>query len=500
MLFQGNTFALPTTFPAGYSNTPNTTAYGINVRTGHELRNNTFISAPANPTGVAARRVGAALRYQGVVLNNTFTGLDAGIEAVSGEWYMATTYDFQQNTFTDNTEGVSFLPPGYTLGSSGTVTMRCNTLSASAAGAKGISVKPNTVFPATMGSSTLPNGNRFDGPAFTGTGAASRLVYNGYNSAGSFVYSSYNSPQEYYSAAAPATQTVGVAQVYISSAPGSASTCGGSTQPGVYARVQPLALTAAGLHNMQDSLREAALPASRQQALLLGVLGYYRQTQQYDGLDTYTQAVSSAHPAVAIAGSLALLHAYEQTGRHADMARLRTTLGVLALQDQELLNFLRFWDAERQLRFAALALGRKVVEPAGQLLRLAAASGTLAARPACQLLQLYEPNCRCVLPTVPSLALFRRQAATRTPTPLLEAAYPNPANEAVTVRYRLPLPGILATLAISDALGRPVLTRTLSQEATETTFSVRALPTGLYHVMLLLGGQVQTTQKLAVVR
>jgi hypothetical protein len=196
MLFQYNNIKIPANFPAGYTTTANTTAYGVKARLGHKLLDNTITLAPTQ-TGIASRRVGVALDYQGTVLNNTIGNLSVGLEALTGQWYIATSYDFEKNTFFNNLDGVSFLYPGYNIGyPSLSVTMRCNTFSSTLTGATGIWVKPNTVFPTALGSSANPNGNNFSGIA----DAKRRFVSD---ASSSFTYHRYASTQEEFSTTSP---------------------------------------------------------------------------------------------------------------------------------------------------------------------------------------------------------------------------------------------------------------------------------------------------------
>ena len=228
------------------------------------------------------------------------------------------------------------------------------------------------------------------------------------------------------------------------------------------------------------------------------MLNHYRQTQQYEGLETYLATVPAAQKQVAAAGALTLLHYYQQARRSTDAQRIRKSLDPLAAHDVELLNFLRFWDAEQALAHFALRGVFALPKPAGEWLRLAAASGTLAARPACGLLQLYEPNCRCVLPAdaVPQRPTARRH---ETPTPAEEnELYPNPAGETVTARYRLPTGTTSATLVLSDLLGRQVLAQPLDPSATEATVAVWSLPAGFYQATWWVNGRAAATRKLAI--
>jgi hypothetical protein len=105
-----------------------------------------------NGSGVASRRAGVSLLYQATALNNTFTGLTVGLEARSGEWYMPTSYATERNTFTNNAEGVSSLPPTYYNGPpTMSVTLRCNTFSSQVTGATGVWVKAKNLFPGYLG-------------------------------------------------------------------------------------------------------------------------------------------------------------------------------------------------------------------------------------------------------------------------------------------------------------------------------------------------------------
>jgi hypothetical protein len=83
----------------------------------------------------------------------------------------------------------------------------------------------------------------------------------------------------------------------------------------------------------------------------------------------------------------------------------------------------------------------------------------------------------------------------------LLAPYPNPARDGATLRYALPAAADVE-LAVYDVLGRRVAM--LADEArsagrVERRLDTRRLPSGVYFVRLVAGGEVRT-QRLTVVR
>ena len=197
------------------------------------------------------------------------------------------------------------------------------------------------------------------------------------------------------------------------------------------------------------------------------------------------------------------LNAYRQTGHEADAQRVRPTLNALAATDAELLNYLRYWDAVGHLR-PDRRLPFSYDLPAIDLaaLRLSAASGTLAARPACELLQRLDTNCRCVLPddlAPTAQALAARRTGTHNPASLGEA-HPNPATETVSLAYALPVGSGTATLVLSDVFGRVVASLLLEQASGLASLPVQALPAGLYLATLRANGHLLATRKLSVAR
>jgi alpha-tubulin suppressor-like RCC1 family protein len=297
MRFTGNTIRIPANFPADYTTTANTTAYGIWAQQGHELQNNTINRATAI-TGVAARQVGAALRYKGVVQGNTFTNLRVGVEVTTGDWYQGTDYTITSNTFTGPTaavsEGVSFLYPGYNIGyPSLSVALRCNSFAATVSGSTGVWVKANAVFPGALGSASLPNGNNFSGIA----DATKRFVFDPTST--TFVYYRYTSQQEALGGSLGNTISAynggSVATVNNSTTVPSSGACGtSSATPGVYARPAAGGGQTASSNGLAPELR-AAYPNPASDAV---TLSYYLQNSTTTGRvllrDLLGQTVGSA--------------------------------------------------------------------------------------------------------------------------------------------------------------------------------------------------------------
>lgn len=504
--FEYNTVLLPSSYPAAFTTAPNRPVYGITALQCIRAKHNTFGPGTAIPGQAASRRIGIALPYGGTVEdNNTFDGLQVGIQANGADQYMPIAHTFSGNDFYGLAEGITFQPPGpYTATNLGiNVTMRCNTFATTASTATGVWVKANTVFPSALGTAGLPNGNRFDYIA----DATKRFVYD---ATSIMQYNRYSSTQEAFAGAgntiygiAGSSGPVAPVVVRPSSTAVATNACGAYAPIGVNARPASPLLPAALLQLRQDSLARHSLPAARQTKLLADVLDHHRYAQSFAALETYLRPLSSARPAVYIPGALLLLNAYRQTGHEADAQRVRPTLNTLATTDGELLNYLRYWDAVGHLR-PDRRLPFSYDLPAADLaaLRLSAASGTLAARPACELLQRLDTNCRCVLPddlAPAAQALAARRTGTNNPASLGEA-HPNPATETVSLAYTLPADAGTATLVLSDVFGRVVTSRLLEQSSGLASLPVQALPAGLYLATLRANGHLLATRKLSVTR
>ncbi|HEX8330413.1 MAG TPA: T9SS type A sorting domain-containing protein [Hymenobacter sp.] len=121
------------------------------------------------------------------------------------------------------------------------VTLRCNTFRNALAGGAGVWVKAGTPFPASLGTASQPNGNRFDGMADD----RKRFMYDGTQPTGGglFRYFRYDSASGQESFAGPNND-----EIYGTNAQGAptgsapittisgTNACGGSTTPGVNAR------------------------------------------------------------------------------------------------------------------------------------------------------------------------------------------------------------------------------------------------------------------------
>jgi hypothetical protein len=82
-------------------------------------------------------------------------------------------------------------------------------------------------------------------------------------------------------------------------------------------------------------------------------------------------------------------------------------------------------------------------------------------------------------------------AATQAAT--LAAFYPNPATEAITIRYHLPTAATGAEVVFFDALGRVCAKQTLRGNEGETSLTLAGLQPGVYSYRILVGGQVVQT-------
>jgi hypothetical protein len=113
-------------------------------------------------------------------------------------------------------------------------------------------------------------------------------------------------------------------------------------------------------------------------------------------------------------------------------------------------------------------------------------------------LQVRIPGLRRVLPEppIPPVQVFlpTRLAARVFPA----QAYPNPAGTTLHVPYTLPQVAGAAELYAYDALGRVVLRQELREQQGEAEISVQGWPAGLYQLTLVINGQVQRQQRIAV--
>jgi hypothetical protein len=136
-------------------------------------------------------------------------------------------------------------------------------------------------------------------------------------------------------------------------------------------------------------------------------------------------------------------------------------------------------------------------------LQQVAASGSLAALSACQLLRYYEPNCQCSEGvsqlTHPAAKPVAMPSLATSQSPGLGEPHPNPASETVTFSCQLPANSTAARLEIWDMTGRVVQVQNLDATASEAVVSVRELPTGVYTVRLITAASQVTVRKLAVI-
>ncbi len=511
--FYDNIVNVPCNFPVAFTTTANRPVYGVHAQNGVDVRGNSFRLLPG--TGTISRRIGVSLLYGGTVresvtnanIVSNFDKFDVGIQANGADWVMPVSYDFSRNDFYGLAEGITFQPPGpYNYGNQSiSVTMRCNTFdtSTSPSNATGVWVKPSTVFASALGNNNAPNGNHFDGISTV----TKRFVNDAATSAAPFQYFRYNTTQEALAGMTGnqiwgSTTNNPFATSPIPAIPGT-NACGVNPPTGVYLRAASPLLSAALLQTQQDTLARFPQASVRQAQLLASVLDHHRYARSFAALENFLRPLATTRPAVYIPGILVLLNAYRQTNHEADAQRVRPMLNALAATDAELLNYLRYWDAVGHLRpDRRMPFGYDL--PAADLaaLRLSAASGTLAARPACELLQRLDTNCRCVLPedaapAAQALAASRSETAR---TGFLGEAHPNPAQENVVLAYALPVGSAPATLVLRDLTGRRVLALKMESASGTATLAVDGLPSGLYVATLEVNGQRYASRKLAIVR
>nr|WP_317191881.1 T9SS type A sorting domain-containing protein [Hymenobacter rubidus] len=196
-----NTIVVPAVWPAallaqyqaGYA----PESHGINSSGVVEITSNTVVGATTTPTTNSVKQVGMALNGSSQVYDgNVLRYLNEGVTVSTNDSFSATAHYIVSNTFADNVVGLRFIGshwngyPTYPV----TVTLRCNTFSTSLSGGVGIGVHvtAGAPFPTDLGSSSQPNGNRFDGIIDD----TKRFVYD---AGGTFRYYRYDSPQERFS-------------------------------------------------------------------------------------------------------------------------------------------------------------------------------------------------------------------------------------------------------------------------------------------------------------
>jgi hypothetical protein len=226
--------ALLAQFPAGYA--PVST--GINATGATEITANTVIGANRTPAANPVRQVGMALAgncriYDG----NALSYLREGLAMATSDYGSGSTHYVVGNTFDNNVDGLIFSGSAYYYQGVPQVTLRCNTFRNALAGGAGVWVKAGTPFPASLGTASQPNGNRFDGMA----DRKKRFVYDVVQPSGAvpFTYHRYNSPQEEFDGPSSdqITNSAGtVVAVANNTQIVGTNACGGSSLPGVEAR------------------------------------------------------------------------------------------------------------------------------------------------------------------------------------------------------------------------------------------------------------------------
>lgn len=423
----GTAVATTQAYPLAYDHSVATSTYGLKFHDGLQAIGNTLTLGTSFTSAYPAITTGVWLVYDGTVTNNTFAGLNRAIQAVSGDTYNGTDYTFSQNNMqvssSVSADTVVVFAPGLRQNWGFTVpapqvTLRCNTFGASNPAAVGVRVRQKTDFVNVLGSSSVPNGNSFDGLA---GGTFKYFAYDANNSS-ILTYYSYQSNHEF-----PTSVSLGAFQVQSTGSPINA--CRSTGNAGINNRIASSAdqtgeniRESFGSHDIAD-----AQAAERLYAQLIS-----------------RHPISSAHPGIP------------------DLSK-----------------------AEREE------------------LRQVATSATAVAHSACQLLQFYEPKCKCgmALPAAVAKNVTNGRVATTSAdqtTSLLGEPHPSPANESVTMSYYLPKATTNAMLVLYDLTGRPVTTQHLHEGQGEVQLSVRALAAGLYLGVLQVEGHVLATRKLAV--
>ncbi|MBF9223509.1 RCC1 domain-containing protein [Hymenobacter ruricola] len=161
-----------------------------------EITANTVQGANRTPATNPVKQFGMSVSGNVQVYDgNVLRSLAEGLTVSTNDNYSNVYHYIVGNTFTDNVVGLRLT--GYHLSGYPTfpvqTTLRCNTFSTTQSGGIGVWVTAGAPSSASIGSSTVPNGNRFDGIADT-----KRFVYDasGPSGGGSFVYYRYNSAQE----------------------------------------------------------------------------------------------------------------------------------------------------------------------------------------------------------------------------------------------------------------------------------------------------------------
>lgn len=208
-------------------------AYGISASGAVALVANTVTGAITSPATSPVRQVGLYLGSgTRLVDGNVVRYLSDGIIAATNDNFSGTSHYIAGNTISDNVVGLRFT--GYSLAGYPTtaprVTLRCNTFATTQPNGVGVWVQAGTPFPASLGSSGQPNGNRFDDI----TDVTKRFVYD---ANAPLKYYRYNSAQEALGGNGNSISGLGasVTSVFQTQISGTGA-CGTSTTPGVYAR------------------------------------------------------------------------------------------------------------------------------------------------------------------------------------------------------------------------------------------------------------------------
>lgn len=445
--FADNLVLLPPILPVGYTVAANSPVYGVVANEGFLIRNNQLQMARRGALGTPARPVGVSVSNNATVggttdaEGNRLLNLDTGIEAKSGDAVLGTAYTFGKNTFAGNQNGVVFQPHPYTS-------------SSSVGPVFSVQLRCNSFASSLSGAlgvwvqqgtnmPTLGSANLPNGPNgnnFSGLPAVANYVYNDPLNS-RLDYFSYPTNNEY-------STTRVVSNVSVTATGSALGACGGTT--GVNSRMSAT----------RPSAQSTTIDEGPSTVLPIGE----------------KSSISSASRRLS-----------EETERHYYLAYQQ----VIASQRE----------ASQRLRLPGLP---ELSTADRHTLQQVAASGSLAASSACQLLRYYEPNCQCsegvnqvahpvAKPVVtPSLATSQSLG--------LGEPHPNPASETVTFSCQLPAREVGARLEIWDMTGRVVQGQNLDATASEAVVSVRELPAGVYTVRLVTAASQVTVRKLAVIR
>ena len=513
-----NTITVPTQWPAAllalYAGYP-TVSKGIEIGGSGEIVRNIVQGATANPTTNSIQQIGL-YRVKGDVTvseGNIFRYLDQGVVEFHEDYY-GSTHTVINNTFRDNAEAMTFYPY-YAGGQQYKVkslvgTIRCNTIEnpGNISGAKGIWIKNKAGFwdknaapinQSYLGSSTLPNGNRFSGITLGKAVVNDNNTppYNGFN------YYRYTTLQEDIGTIKnlSGSFTTGTAVPVSPSVARPAYACGTSVSPGVYQRSSaPVGLSLTALQSKLDSLQRPGLSTRLQKTLLAEAATACERTQNLALLENGLHPLAASQPSLYTAGALLLLNAYRHAQQEPAAQRVLADLQRRdTQQDVELTNYLRYMEATGHLGSVLPRPGRTLAPADQALLRQAAASGTAIARLACSLLRFYEPRCACrLLPETTDATALATGTGKQNAGALLGPAYPNPAQNILHLPYVLPHGSAAGEIVVYDAMGRRVAAKPLAGTSGEAQLPVQTWADGLYNLVLLAEGQVVSSQRIAI--